>query len=269
MDLIRDKSIDALMSVVIYFILEFFKKRTIQKDFQNMKSAKVLSVNDFKKINELNYHLFDFIYVTGKIRQQNYFNKYYIKKYSSFNLADLSAAIGAKNKITVNYDIDNLIVYKGRFDSNFNWNPYLSFNDYITVYGRVKWDNYTKKIYLDPLALAQGNKKTFLSPNFVIKSYELFQFIFLINIISKSFSVLTDLFSHWFIQKDVSKLGCSPAGNMNDITCKLCKKYAKNIILMKCNHFSYCFNCFIKEGKKCRVCNVKINDYTVVYFKHS
>jgi hypothetical protein len=262
MDLIKEKLIDLIMSLACFLFLEGFKRKAIKKDYLNRKDAKVLSVSDFKKINHLNYKLFSYIYVTGRIRRQDFFEKFYIKKYSSFTLADIASEVGSKNKITVNYENDNIKLENYRRDNILSWNPYLKFNDYMTVYGVVTRDSYTKKIYLKPIAFTQGNKRSFIYEDFIIRTFKVFQNICLMNIAVNAFNIVMTLFRNSYFKR-------TPLNSANVFAeaCKKCNKYSRNIIFMKCNHFIYCYECFIREKKFCKICSMAVNDYTLINYK--
>jgi hypothetical protein len=260
MEIFGERYLELVMSLATFFILEYFKRKSIKKDYLNREDAKIISVEEFRRINELNYHLYNFVYITGKIRRQNYFEKFYIKKYSSFKLADLNAEKISKNKMTINYESDNIKLHNARNYSKFliNSNPFFKYDDYLTIYGRIKRDKYTEKIYLEPIAITQGNKRSFLKKDFIIKAFNIFQTICLYNVVVNAINMMLITLKKVYFQK-------LPENDSEK--CTKCKKYAKNIIFMNCNHFIYCYACFLKEKRFCKLCKRIAYDYILIKYK--
>jgi len=184
-----------------------------------------------------------------------------------------------------NFMLSALIRYKFYFNRNFSFTlltesniplvlgelrtlKYLLFNDKLQIFG-IK-EKIDKEVFFKSKILVQGNKPTLIK---IIKnkianlSYtsKLFGLIFISGVLSYGLNEILKYLENYYRKYNVISKRQARRFKENCVKCGY--QYA-NVILRNCNHFNLCYECFLSENKKCRICQEEDSDYILLNDKN-
>lgn len=145
------------------------------------------------------------------------------------------------------------------------FDDYLLNGDQVTVIGNFNKPIFNKlsQSYFEAKYISMGNKYSLLDYyEGIVGSLDIFEDLMMFSafyvvfweVCKRSIKYLRKFYDKKYLN------AVKRQGNMKEI-CTLCKSSARNVVMLDCNHFTLCSDCFINFGEHCTLCKQKINSF--------